>query len=81
MGQNLKVYGGGKIAIPASYRRALGIAEGDTVVMELDGGELRVRSTAAVVRDVQDLVRRYVPEGRSLVDELIAERRADAARE
>lgn len=79
MGQTLKVYGGGKIAIPASYRRALGIAEGDTVVMELDGSELRVRPTAVVVREVQELVRRYVPEGRSLVDELIDERRAEAA--
>lgn len=81
MNQTLKVYGGGKIAIPANYRRALGIAEGDTVVMELEGSELRIRPTAAVVREVQDLVRRYVPEGRSLVDELIAERRAEAIRD
>jgi hypothetical protein len=33
------------------------------------------------VRRAQKLVRNFVPEGVSLVDELIAERRAEAARE
>ena len=81
MTQHLKVYGGGKIAIPASYRRALGIDDGDMVVIDMTDGELRVRSTAALVRDAQALVRQYVAPETSLVDELIAERRAEAARE
>ena len=33
------------------------------------------------IRRAQERVRRYVPEGVSLVDELIAERRAEARRE
>ncbi len=33
------------------------------------------------IRRAQELVRRYVPEGVSLSDELIAERRAEARRE
>jgi hypothetical protein len=33
------------------------------------------------VRRAQEIVRKHVPEGVSLADELIAERRAEAARE
>lgn len=34
-----------------------------------------------VIAKIQAMVRRYVPEGKSLVDDLIAERRAEAKRE
>ena len=47
----------------------------------ITGDGARVLSRAAAIREAQELVRRYVPEGVSLVDELLAERRAEAARE
>ena len=59
----------------------MGIQIGDTVVMEMVDGELRVRSRDAALADIQRLVRSLVPEGVSLVDELIADRRAEAAKE
>jgi hypothetical protein len=40
-----------------------------------------VLSRAGAIRELQDQVRRRVPEGVSLVDELLAERRAEAARD
>jgi hypothetical protein len=40
-----------------------------------------VRSLDAVVERAQALVRRYVPDDVSLADELIEDRRAEAARE
>ena len=42
--------------------------------------EDEARLKAAIER-VQELVRRYVPAGESVVDELIRERREEAARE
>ncbi len=36
---------------------------------------------AKAIRRAQEILAKYVPEGRSLADELIAERRAEAARE
>ncbi len=42
---------------------------------------MRVLSRTAALRELQAQVRRYVPEGVSLVDELLAERRAEAAEE
>jgi hypothetical protein len=52
------------------------------MVIELKGEELRLRSRQAAIKRVQAMVRKYLPdEGRSLADELIAERREEAARE
>ena len=72
---------GGVIQVPAGFLKAMGAAEGDQVQMALDGDVVRVLSRAAAIREAQELVRRYVPEGVSLVDELLAERRAEAARD
>jgi AbrB family looped-hinge helix DNA binding protein len=72
---------GGRVVIPSEFRKALELAVGDDVVIELKEGELHLRSLNAAIRRVQDMVRRYVPEGVSLADELIRERRAEAARD
>ncbi|MCH7796393.1 MAG: AbrB/MazE/SpoVT family DNA-binding domain-containing protein [Proteobacteria bacterium] len=72
---------GGVIQLPGEFLKAMGVAEGDQVQLALDGDIARILSRAAALREAQELVRRYVPEGVSLVDELLAERRADAARE
>jgi AbrB family looped-hinge helix DNA binding protein len=73
---------GGRLVIPAEFRRDLGLAPGAVVVIsEMDGGDLRISTPAAGLRRAQDLVRRYVQPGSSLVDELLAERRQEVARE
>jgi AbrB family looped-hinge helix DNA binding protein len=77
----VKVAEGGRIVIPAEYRKRLGVQVGDNVILQLDDGEIRLFTVREAIRRAQEMVRRYVPEGVSLVDELIAERRAEAARE
>ena len=77
----MKMSEGGRVVIPAEVRKALDMREGDTRVLELANGEARLFSRREQLRRAQALVRQYVPEGVSLVDELIAERRAEAERE
>lgn len=77
----LQIGAGGRIVIPAEIRSAMGIGEGDIVLARVVDGELRLLSQEAAIRKAQEVVRKHVPEGVSLVDELIAERRADARRE
>lgn len=77
----VKIGPSGRIVIPAPYRKALGVKEGDVVTLQLEGDEVRVISPAAAIRRAQDLIAKYVPADVSLVDELIAERRREAARE
>ena len=71
----------GRLVIPAPYRKALGLQTGDEVVLRLVDGELRVISRRAAIKRVQDLVRSRGGEGRLLSEELLVERRAEAARE
>jgi AbrB family looped-hinge helix DNA binding protein len=70
---------GGRVVIPAEYRRVLGLKPGDELVLVLGDGEVRLLTAQGAVRQAQALVRRYVPQGRSLSEELIRERREDAA--
>lgn len=76
-----KMSEGGRVVIPLEIRKALGLQEGDVVLWELAEGEARLTTRRERLRRAQDLVRQYVPEGVSLVDELIAERRAEAERD
>lgn len=73
--QRVRIIEGGKLVIPARMRRELGIATGDTVLVEVEGGALRVRSLPQAVAKAQAIVRRHVPEGVSLAADLIADRR------
>lgn len=76
-----RVAEGGRIVLPAEYRRALGLRIGDEVILHLENGEVRILTPQEAIRRAQTLVRRSIPQGRSLSDELIAERRAAAADE
>jgi bifunctional DNA-binding transcriptional regulator/antitoxin component of YhaV-PrlF toxin-antitoxin module len=79
--RHVRIAPGGRVVVPAEFRKALGVKIGDDMVMELTNGELRLRSFDAALKRVQEIVRKYVPEGVSLADELIRERREEAARE
>ena len=82
LAQAAKITEGGKLVIPAAMRGAMGVARGDTVVVELlPEGELRVRPLAAAIREAQAIVRKAVRRDRSLADELMRERKKDAGRE
>ena len=76
-----KVGAGGRIVLPAAYREALGLKTGDDVLIVLDEDGVRVLTPRQAVARAQALVRRYVPSGKSMAGELIAERRKQAKRE
>lgn len=79
--QRGKIVSGGRLIVPAEFRRLMGLSDGDTVVMEIEGDELHVRPLRAALRRIQERLKPYVIEGKSISDELIADRRAAADRE
>ena len=79
--QRGKLVSGGRLQVPADIRRALGLKDGDAVVMEIVDGRLQVRPYRDVIAEVQARFRPYLKPGVSLVDELIADRRREAERE
>jgi hypothetical protein len=71
----------GRVAVPQAFWRAVGIKENEAVMISIEGDAIRLMSLPASIRRAQELVRRFVPEGVSLVDELLAERREETKRE
>jgi AbrB family looped-hinge helix DNA binding protein len=70
----------GRLTIPARFRRALDLRPGDVVQMILSHGEIRLTNGSGAVRRAQELVRMHNKEKRSLVDDLLRQRRDELRR-
>ena len=77
----LTVNENGRVVIPATFRKALGIRPGDRVILSVEDDELRITTVKRRIERAQARVRKYIKPGRSLVDELIADRRREAKNE
>jgi|SRR5580658_973425 AbrB family looped-hinge helix DNA binding protein len=71
----------GRIVIPAAIRREMGLSAGDSLLMDVEDGVLRIESYPARIRRIQREFAPYVRPGVLASDELIAERREEARRE
>ena len=72
----------GRMNLPSAIRAKLELEGGGKVVfIEKENGEVEVTTLRRSLRRAQDLVQQYIPIGAGIVEELIAERRAEAARE
>lgn len=80
MSYHAKLIKGGKIVIPAELRRDLNLMDGDTLVVERDGNTIVIKPGRQVLREIQAKVKALIKEPFT-VDDFIAERRAEAARE
>jgi AbrB family looped-hinge helix DNA binding protein len=76
-----RVDASGRIVIPAESRLRKKVKEGDTLVVEEDDNSVRIKTLDDAIRDAQDYFCKVIPADVDLADELIAERRADAARD
>ena len=70
----------GRLVIPAEVRAALGLSPGDRLHLHLSGARLVLERPRDAVAELRGLAA-PVDKTRSLVDELLAERRAAAAAE
>ena len=72
----------GRIMLPSWWRKKEGIGPSSELCVALDeAGSLVIETREQGLRRARALVRKYVPKGVRLSDELIAERRAEAERE
>jgi AbrB family looped-hinge helix DNA binding protein len=76
-----RISSNGRIVIPASMRELLGVNPGDTVLMDVEDGVLKIESYPTRVARIQRELAHLRKPGVLASDELIAERRAEARRE
>jgi bifunctional DNA-binding transcriptional regulator/antitoxin component of YhaV-PrlF toxin-antitoxin module len=77
----LKIGTDGRVVIPAAARAQMGLGSSGVVVAEIVDGELRMMSVGVGMARIRAIAMKYKKPGVSVVDEFIAERRAEAARE
>ncbi|CAB4914414.1 unannotated protein [freshwater metagenome] len=70
----------GRLVIPADVRAELGLAAGDRLHLQLSGRRLVIESQKDAASELRGLAS-GIAKSRSLVDELLAERRQAAAAE
>lgn len=78
---HVKMDTAGRIVVPAGIRHRLGVDPGDTLVLKEEDGGIRIQTLSQIIAESQAYFRKFIPKGVSLVDELTAERRAEAERE
>jgi hypothetical protein len=71
----------GRLSIPAHLLKAAGIEGDEPVHVRASDDGIEILSRRAALKRAQTIARQFVPEGVSLVDELIAERRREAGLE
>ncbi|MBC7645481.1 MAG: AbrB/MazE/SpoVT family DNA-binding domain-containing protein [Thermoleophilia bacterium] len=71
----------GRIVVPVSMRRALQLDEGQPLSIRVVDGELRIAPIRRSIRKWQEYAKTLNPEQHSLVEELLAERRAEVRRD
>lgn len=77
----VKVDSSGRVVIPPDVRTALGIPDGGELLLTVENGGLRASTRPASLRRIRRGLKAYIPPGTSVVDELLAEKRAEVARE
>jgi AbrB family looped-hinge helix DNA binding protein len=76
-----KINEDGRILIPAILRKTMHLKAGDELTLIMSDTGLQIATRRQVMERARQALRMDVPEGTSLVDELIRERREDAAKE
>jgi AbrB family looped-hinge helix DNA binding protein len=77
---SVKLEKSGRILIPAAVRRKLNLSAGSELLLRVDEAGIRIGTRAQALTRVHDRLRKYIPSGRILSQELLDERRQEAKR-
>ena len=80
-GQGVRIDEAGRVVVPAPIRKALGIRGRQMLHISLDDGFIRLQTVEAGLERIREIARSRGKSSKSVVDDFIAERRAEAAKE
>jgi AbrB family looped-hinge helix DNA binding protein len=73
----VKIGEGGRIVLPADYRKALGLDIGDELILHLEHGKMMLLTKPQAIQYVQEKMAAYSTKGRVLSEEVIEERKRE----
>jgi AbrB family looped-hinge helix DNA binding protein len=71
----------GRIVLPAAIRKELGLKTGDRLTVTSDGGSIRILSRKTALASIRAGIIKHRGSLDGILDEFLAERREEAARE
>ena len=77
----IQIASNGRMVLPVALRQRLHVEKGGLLLVRDEDGKLLLESVDDAVRRAQALVRRYAPRAEGVTEELLAERRTEAAGE
>jgi bifunctional DNA-binding transcriptional regulator/antitoxin component of YhaV-PrlF toxin-antitoxin module len=77
---DVRVAPNGRMVLPRSARKALGVTGAGVVVLSIDGDAVRLTSMAQSIKRAQELYRQHATHDLP-VEEFLADRRSEALRE
>lgn len=76
-----ELYQGGRVTIPIPIRKQFGMEKGDQLVFRIEDDQILLLTEAQLLKEARAALKRELPSDISLVEELIADRRAEVAQE
>lgn len=78
----LEVKENGRVFLPVAFRQSMGVQSGDRLIARVtEKGKAELVTAGHAIASARGMFAHLAPEGVSMVDELIQERREEAARE
>jgi AbrB family looped-hinge helix DNA binding protein len=81
MAETVTLSESGRIVLPAAIRKEFGLEPGERLTVYSEGGEIRILSRKMALESVRASIIRQRGSLKGILDEFLAERRAEAARE
>ncbi|MGB0679941.1 MAG: AbrB/MazE/SpoVT family DNA-binding domain-containing protein [Polyangiales bacterium] len=79
--ERIKIAEGGRLVIPAKFRKSLQLQPGSEVLLRLHDDHVELITPACALKRAQSLVQAYIPKDTTLVDALLEERHKEQAEE
>ena len=71
----------GRLVIPVQYRKALGLTEGEGVMISLKNGHIEISLLDKSIKNAQKIVRKYLQSDSDLVEMLLNDRKKEIENE